>query len=86
MDMVGGVADAVVIPGAMFGPAAGLLTYAAAVAERHAVTVHRHSSSHPPPDPFEPHIEHWVRDEISPLLDAIGGPTWIAHRRAAVTA
>jgi hypothetical protein len=34
MDMVGGVADAVVIPGGMFGPAAGLLMYAAAVAER----------------------------------------------------
>jgi hypothetical protein len=73
MDMVGGVADAVVIPGAMFGPAAGLLTYAAAVAERRAATVHRHSWSHPPPDPFEPHIEDWVRDEISPLLDAVGG-------------
>jgi hypothetical protein len=71
--MVGGVADAVVIPGAMFGPTAGLLTYAAAVAERRAVTVHRHSWSQPPPDPFQPHIQDWVRDEISPLLDTVGG-------------
>ncbi len=71
--MVSGVADAVVIPGKLFGPAAGLLMYAAAVAERRAVTVHRHWWSQPPPDPFQPHIEDWVRDEISPLLDAVGG-------------
>ena len=71
--MVGGVADAVVIPGAMFGPAAGLLAYAAAVPERRAVTVHRHWWSQPPADPFQPDIQDWVRDEISPLLDAVGG-------------
>jgi pimeloyl-ACP methyl ester carboxylesterase len=77
--MVGGVADAVVIPGGMFGPAAGLLMYAAAVAERRAATVHRHSWSQPPPDPFEPHIEDWVRDEINPLLDTVdGNPMLIA--------
>jgi pimeloyl-ACP methyl ester carboxylesterase len=57
----------------MFGPAAGLLMYAAAVAERRGVTVHRHSWSQQPPKPFEPEIEGWVCDEIGPLLDAIGG-------------
>src|SRR3954451_24401991 len=72
-DMVGGVADAVVIPGGMFGPAAGLLMYTAAVAERRAGTVHRHWWSQPPPDPFDPHIEDWVRNEVSPLLEAVGG-------------
>ena len=40
------MAEAVVVPGGMFGPAAGLLMYAAAVAERRGATVHRHSWSH----------------------------------------
>lgn len=47
--------------------------YAAAVAERHGANVHRHSWSQEPPDPFEPGIEGWVRDEITPLLDTVGG-------------
>jgi hypothetical protein len=57
----------------MFGPAAGLLMYAGAVAERRGAAVHRHSWSQKPPDPFEPEIERWVRGEVTPLLDAIGG-------------
>jgi hypothetical protein len=57
----------------MFGPAAGLLMYTAAVAERRGVTVHRHSWSQQPSKPFEPEIEGWVRDEVAPLLDAVGG-------------
>jgi pimeloyl-ACP methyl ester carboxylesterase len=71
--MVGGMADAVIVPGGMFGPAAGLLMYAAAVAERRGATVHRHSWSGQPTKPFEPDIEAWVCDEIRPLLDAVGG-------------
>jgi hypothetical protein len=57
----------------MFGPAAGLLMYAAAVADRRGATVHRHSWSQQPPQPSDPEIEGWVRAEISPLLDAVGG-------------
>jgi pimeloyl-ACP methyl ester carboxylesterase len=72
-DRVGGVADAVVVPGAIFGPAAGLLMYAAAVAERRGVTVHRHSWSGRPPQPSGPDIEGWVGAEVGPLLDAVGG-------------
>jgi hypothetical protein len=57
----------------MFGPAAGLLMYTAAVAERRGVTVHRHSWSQQPPQPFGSGVEGWVRDEVNPLLDAVGG-------------
>ncbi len=71
--MVGDMADAVVVPGGMFGPAAGLLMYAAAVAERRGATVHRHSWSEQPTRPFEPDIEAWVCNEIRPVLDAVGG-------------
>jgi hypothetical protein len=71
--MVGDMADAVVVPGGMFGPAAGLLMYAAAVAERRGATVHRHSWTGQPTKPFEPDIEAWVREEIRPLIDAVGG-------------
>jgi pimeloyl-ACP methyl ester carboxylesterase len=67
------VADAVVVPGGVYGPAAGLLMYAAAVAERRRATVHRHSWSQPPTKPFEPEIEGWVCDEVGPLLDTVGG-------------
>jgi hypothetical protein len=85
-DMVGGVADAVVIPGAMFGPAAGLLTYAAAVAERRAVAVHRYSWSQQPPDPFQPHIQDWVRDQITPLLDTVSGTPLLIAKSLGTTA
>jgi hypothetical protein len=57
----------------MFGPAAGLLMYAAAVAERRGATAHRHSWSERPQQVFESEIEAWVRDEIGALLDAVGG-------------
>jgi hypothetical protein len=67
------MADAVVIPGGAFGPAAGLLMYAGAVAERRGVTVHRHWWSQQPSEPFEPAIESWVCDEIRSLLDGVGG-------------
>jgi pimeloyl-ACP methyl ester carboxylesterase len=67
------VADAVIVPGRMYGPAAGMLMYAAAVPERRGATVHRHWWSPDQPDPFEPAVENWVRDEVTPLLDAVGG-------------
>lgn len=67
------MADAVVIPGRAFGPAAGLLMYAGVVAERRGATVHRHWWSQPPSHPFEPPIESWVGDQIGPLLDRLGG-------------
>jgi hypothetical protein len=73
------MADAVVVPGGMFGPAAGLLMYAGSVAERRGATVHRHSWSQEPSDPFEPGIEGWVCAEITRLLDVLGGrPLMIA--------
>jgi hypothetical protein len=67
------MADAVVIPGGAFGPAAGLLMYAGAVAEQRGGTLHRHWWSQQPSEPFEPKIEGWVCDEIRPVLDGVGG-------------
>jgi hypothetical protein len=67
------MADAVVIPGGAFGPAAGLLMYAGVVAERRGAIVHRHWWSQPPPPPLEPRVEGWVGDEIRPPLDRLGG-------------
>ena len=67
------MADAVVIPGGRFGPAAGMLMYAAAAADHRGATVHHHSWPEPTPSFLEPEIEPWVRDEITPLLDSVGG-------------
>jgi hypothetical protein len=47
--------------------------YAAAVAERRGVTVHRHSWSQQPPEPFEPNVEGWVCDQVAPLVETVGG-------------
>jgi pimeloyl-ACP methyl ester carboxylesterase len=65
--------DAVVVPGAMFGPAGGMLMYAGDVAEQRGATVHRHSWSQDPPRPPGLGSQDWVRAEVSPLLDAVGG-------------
>jgi hypothetical protein len=67
------VSVAVVVPGGKFGPAAGLLMYAGAVAERRGAAVYRHSWSGEPPNPFEPETEGWVRAEVRRVLDAVGG-------------
>jgi pimeloyl-ACP methyl ester carboxylesterase len=67
------ITDTVVAPGGGFGPAAGMLLYAAAVPERRGATVHRHSWSEPRPPAFEPPIESWVRGELTPLFDRVGG-------------
>jgi hypothetical protein len=67
------MADAIVVPGGRFGPAAGMLMYAAATADHRGTTVHRHSWSEPIPSYLDPEIEGWVRNEITPLLDTVGG-------------
>jgi pimeloyl-ACP methyl ester carboxylesterase len=67
------MADAVVIPGRMFGPAAGMLMYCAAVAERRGAAVHRHWWSSEPPEPLEPEVPTWVSNQVTPLLDRVGG-------------
>jgi hypothetical protein len=67
------MADAIVVPGGKYGPAAGLLMYAGTVADRRGATVHRHSWSREPPNPFESEIEGWVRTEVGPRLDAVDG-------------
>src|SRR4051794_37778216 len=71
---VRGMSDAVVLPGYAFGPGAGLLMYAGAVAASRGAAVHRHEWSRRPPDPFEPGIESWVRAEVTPVLDGVAGP------------
>ncbi len=47
--------------------------YAGVVAGRRGAAVHRHSWAGEPSDPFAPEIESWVRAEVVPLLDAVGG-------------
>jgi pimeloyl-ACP methyl ester carboxylesterase len=67
------MADAIVIPGRMFGPASGMLMYAGDVAERRGAAVHRHWWTREPPLPDGPDVEGWVSAEVEPLLDAVGG-------------
>jgi len=66
------MADAVVVPGGRFGPAAGMLMYAGDTAESRGATVHRHTWSQQP-GRLEPENEPWVRTEITPLLDSLAG-------------
>jgi hypothetical protein len=65
--------EAIVIPGRLFGPGSPLLMYAASVAERRGADVHHHYWTGEPPPPFEPPVEGWVRGELTPLLDRVGG-------------
>jgi hypothetical protein len=67
------VADAIVIPGLLNGPAAPLPMYAGDVAERRGAAVHRHSWSAPPPDYKKRDVEDWVCDQVAPLLDPLVG-------------
>ena len=67
------MADAIVIPGGRFGPAAGMLMYAAAIADHRGATVHRHTWSQPSPSHLVPEIEPWVRERDHPVLDSVGG-------------
>jgi len=43
------------------------------VAEARGATAHRHTWTEEPPVPFDPNVEDWVRRQITPLLDAVGG-------------
>ena len=70
---VAGMADALVIPGLMYGPAAPLPMYTGDLAERRGAAVHRHVWSAEPPDYDEPGIEKWVCDQVTPVLDRLGG-------------
>lgn len=56
------------LPGRTFGPYAGMLAYAGAVAAERGAAVYRHEWSGDVPDPFRPGIEGWVRAEVEPLL------------------
>ncbi len=67
------MADALVMPGGGYGPSTGMLLYTGDVAERRGATVHRHEWAEGFPDPREPVIEKWVRDQITPVLDRIPG-------------
>ncbi|WP_432864394.1 hypothetical protein [Microbispora rosea] len=64
---------AFVIPGRMFGPAAGMLLYVGDVAERRGARVHRHVWSQEPPSGFDAQLEGWVRSEIWEPLEQVGG-------------
>jgi hypothetical protein len=66
------MADAVVIPGRMYGPAVPLLMFSGDVAERHGADVHRHSWSADPPDHRKREVEDWVCGQVGPLLDHLG--------------
>ncbi|WP_030488163.1 hypothetical protein [Micromonospora chokoriensis] len=67
------MADAIVLAGRMFGPGAPLPMYAGDVAELRGATVHRHSWTQESPSPNRPEIEDWVRGEVTPLIDRVGG-------------
>src|SRR5690242_18861621 len=60
------MADAVVIPGRMFGPGAPLLMFTGDVARERGAEVHRHSWTQPPPEGLDDYAP-WVRAQILPL-------------------
>ncbi|GIM94892.1 alpha/beta hydrolase [Paractinoplanes toevensis] len=68
--------DVVVLPGRMGGTLSPLPLYTGDVAESRGGTVHRHDwVSTPPAFPgiLEPATVDWVRAEVTPLLDKLGG-------------
>jgi hypothetical protein len=68
--------DVVVLPGRMGGTLSPLPLYTADVAEARGAVVHRHEwVSTPPgvPQVYEPSTAEWVRGEVTPLLDKVGG-------------
>ena len=70
------MADAVVIPGRDFGSGAPLTMYTGDLAQQRGATVHRHDWIGTPPQPVEAFSrqgQDWVRAQITPLLDRLGG-------------
>lgn len=67
------MADAVVLPGRMFGPAAPLPMYTGDVAFLRGAAVHRHEWTEPPPQGFGPHLADWVCEQTQPLLSGLAG-------------
>jgi hypothetical protein len=47
--------------------------YTGDVAEQRGATLHRHPWSEELPRPDAPEIEGWVRGQIAPLIDTVGG-------------
>jgi hypothetical protein len=62
-----------VLPGASYGPLAGPLMYVGLAAAARGAELQRHEWSPGRPDVFTPPIEDWVRAEVVPLLDRLGG-------------
>jgi hypothetical protein len=72
------VADAVVLPGQMFGPGAGMLMYAGFAAERRGATVHRHCWTTEPPGGPDEREADWVRGEAAAAVaKTVGSPLLI---------
>jgi pimeloyl-ACP methyl ester carboxylesterase len=70
------MADALVLPGRMFGPGSPLPMYTGDVAARRGATVHRHEwTTTPPPIPGTDDQERmdWVRAQVVPVLDGLAG-------------
>jgi len=67
------MADAVVLPGRLFGPGAPLPSFTADVAERRGARLHRHSWTVEPPEEFGPHLVNWVADQATGVLAGTAG-------------
>jgi hypothetical protein len=70
------MADAVVIPGRMFGSGAPLPMYTGDLAESRGATVHRHDWAGEPPEPSLLRGlagQDYVRAELTPVLDRLSG-------------
>jgi pimeloyl-ACP methyl ester carboxylesterase len=60
------MADAVVIPGRLFGPCAPLLMFTGDVARSRGARVHRHEWTETPPEGLDDY-DRWVRAQLLPL-------------------
>jgi hypothetical protein len=69
--------DALVVPGGMFGPAAGMLMYVGDVAEGRGARVHRHVWSQQPRSELDAQLVDWVGNEIRGHVEAVGRPLLI---------
>lgn len=65
--------DVCVFPGRLFGSGAPLPMYAGDVAARRGATVHRHTWTTVPAEEQGPGLVGWVRGEVTPVLDRVGG-------------